>query len=516
MSRLPRPLAAFLVALLGLRLVIAAILPLGDDEAYYWDWSRHLAAGYVDHPPAIAFLIWAARHLVPSPQLAVHGVAAVLSLATSLAVYALAREVVGRPDAAVWSVLLFNVVPVFAGGGLLAAPDAPLGLCWVVTLLWAWRAAHGTRGSAWLTAGFWGGLALQSKYTAAILPVSIGSWLALSPPHRQWWRRWALYAGAAVALAVFAPVVWWNATHGWVSFATTAVRLPAWSSHGNLPVFTALQFVYLGPLMFPALLGALIVAARRGLAGDDRWLFLALSGLPLIAAIYLVSLVGDAKGHWAAPGYLGATIALAALGTERPWASRTPAWRGAAAAVLGTTALVTLLIYAVPLLGPSLLPPRLDPTVDYYGWPEAARAVTEIARRGARGPYFFTTDRYQVMAQFDLATRGEEPATTMIASDEYHLWISWVALRGRDALFIRDGRYPLAVDPLLGCRAVEPAPSVRIVRRGIVVRTLGLFWCRGFLGHPVPLLPPTSLAVPRGAGATAHATAPAGPGPRRS
>ena len=34
-----------------------ALLPLSADEAYYWLWSRHLAAGYYDHPPAIAFVI---------------------------------------------------------------------------------------------------------------------------------------------------------------------------------------------------------------------------------------------------------------------------------------------------------------------------------------------------------------------------------------------------------------------------------------------------------------------------
>ena len=498
MSRVPRPLLACLVALLGLRLVVASVLPLGDDEAYYWDWSRHLAAGYVDHPPAIALLIWAARHLAPSPQLAVHGAAAVLSLATSLAVYALARDVLGRPNAAAWSVILFNAVPVFAGGALLAAPDAPLGLCWVLTLLWAWRAVRGGGGAAWLAAGAWAGLALQSKYTAALLPVSIALWLALSPEHRQWWRGGAAWGGAAVALAIFAPVVWWNAAHHWISFSATFLRLPAWSARGNLPVYTALQFVYLGPLMFPALLGALLVAARRGAAGDDRYLFLAACGLPVVCVMFAVSALGEAKGHWAAPGYVAGVVALAGLATERPWPQRGRAWRAGAAAVLGTTALATLLIYAVPLLGPSLLPPRLDPTVDYYGWPEASRAIAAAARRGARGPYFFTSDRYQVLAQFNLATGGREPGTTMIDSDEYHLWVSWAALRGRDALFIRDGRYPLAVDPQQGCRSVEAAaPPLAIVRRGIVVRTLGLFWCRGFLGHPVPLLPHASRRAPR-------------------
>ena len=42
---------------------MAALLPLSADEAYYWLWSKHLAAGYLDHPPAIAWLIRAGTML---------------------------------------------------------------------------------------------------------------------------------------------------------------------------------------------------------------------------------------------------------------------------------------------------------------------------------------------------------------------------------------------------------------------------------------------------------------------
>ncbi len=66
--------ASFLVALTTLctlRLIAGAILPLSSDEAYYWLWSRHLAAGYYDHPPAIAFLIRAGTTLFGDTSLGV-------------------------------------------------------------------------------------------------------------------------------------------------------------------------------------------------------------------------------------------------------------------------------------------------------------------------------------------------------------------------------------------------------------------------------------------------------------
>ncbi|TMJ16167.1 MAG: glycosyltransferase family 39 protein, partial [Bacillati bacterium ANGP1] len=153
MPRVPRPLLALLLGLTAIRLALAAALPAGDDEAYYWEWSRHLAAGYVDHPPAVAYLVWAAVGVLGRTPFALHMVALVLSLATALALWILAREVLGRDDAATWAVVLFSIIPVFAAGSILTAPDGPLFFCWVMTLLWAWRAANGTRGGAWLAAG---------------------------------------------------------------------------------------------------------------------------------------------------------------------------------------------------------------------------------------------------------------------------------------------------------------------------------------------------------------------------
>ena len=54
---------AGLIALTLLRLVIAAVLPLIPDEAYYWIWSRHLQTGYFDHPPMVAVWIRAGTTL---------------------------------------------------------------------------------------------------------------------------------------------------------------------------------------------------------------------------------------------------------------------------------------------------------------------------------------------------------------------------------------------------------------------------------------------------------------------
>ena len=54
---IPYALRLGLLLLAGIRLFVAARAPLSADEAYYWVWSRALAAGYLDHPPMVAFWI---------------------------------------------------------------------------------------------------------------------------------------------------------------------------------------------------------------------------------------------------------------------------------------------------------------------------------------------------------------------------------------------------------------------------------------------------------------------------
>lgn len=50
------------------RLVLGAVVPLFPDEAYYWEWSRNLAAGYFDHPPVIALLVRMGTPYLATPR----------------------------------------------------------------------------------------------------------------------------------------------------------------------------------------------------------------------------------------------------------------------------------------------------------------------------------------------------------------------------------------------------------------------------------------------------------------
>src|SRR5258708_5230392 len=94
-GRVPILLAAIVVLFL-LRAVASAVLPISADEAYYWLWSKHLSAGYLDHPPAIAFLIRLGTMLFGTTSIGVRYASLILSLLATWFVWRSATLLVGR------------------------------------------------------------------------------------------------------------------------------------------------------------------------------------------------------------------------------------------------------------------------------------------------------------------------------------------------------------------------------------------------------------------------------------
>src|SRR5271169_1352899 len=86
-ARLIRNTAVTILALVALRLVAAAWTPLTFDEAYYWMWSKHLAFGYYDHPPAVAVVIRLGTMIAGDTGLGVRLVSILLALPMSWAVF---------------------------------------------------------------------------------------------------------------------------------------------------------------------------------------------------------------------------------------------------------------------------------------------------------------------------------------------------------------------------------------------------------------------------------------------
>ena len=169
--------ALAIAALTLLRFVAAALLPLSADEAYYWLWSRHLAAGYYDHPPAIAFVIRLGTILFGDTPLGVRFGSLILSLAASWFVWRSGEILLGDSVAGARACLFFNLTLMISVETLAATPDAPAVATAAGFLLALAKVSKTQDGRWWLGVGIAAGIGLLSKYTAFFsVPARLLGW----------------------------------------------------------------------------------------------------------------------------------------------------------------------------------------------------------------------------------------------------------------------------------------------------------------------------------------------------
>ncbi len=201
-----------------LRLLYAGCVELMPEETYYWNYSQHLDIGYLDHPPMVAWLIRLGTMLFGQTEFGVRAGAICCGAIASWFVYRLARNLFDEAGALA-ALVLAQTLPFFFLSGFLMTPDAPLTAAWAASLYYLERALIAQRPDAWWRAGICLGLGLISKYSIALLgPVAL-AFMLWDPQSRRWLRRFEPYIAALLALAVFSPVIIWNAQHDWASFA---------------------------------------------------------------------------------------------------------------------------------------------------------------------------------------------------------------------------------------------------------------------------------------------------------
>ena len=140
----------------GLRLLYLAKfcpLDLAPDEAYYWDWSRHLDWSYHSKGPLVALLIRLSCEIFGDTMFAVRVPAVVCGCLLLVGVYVLTVQVHHSEKLAFSVVALALTLPTVAAGSTLMTIDAPFTCAWVWALVFGYHAVFGQARWAWLLTG---------------------------------------------------------------------------------------------------------------------------------------------------------------------------------------------------------------------------------------------------------------------------------------------------------------------------------------------------------------------------
>ncbi|MGP1667484.1 MAG: ArnT family glycosyltransferase, partial [Rhodanobacter sp.] len=190
----PRPggwiieLAIVTVLLLLVRLWLDRHLELMFDEAYYALWSKHLAWGYLDHPPMVALWIRLSSWLFGHSEFGIRALGTLAAAAGGVLVYFLSSRLFENRTEAAFAGLLYCSMLLIAAGAIIITPDTPLLFFWSIAVYAVIRIYRDADWRWWAVAGAAMGFALQSKYTALLLGAGIVSSMIFVPGMRRWWR----------------------------------------------------------------------------------------------------------------------------------------------------------------------------------------------------------------------------------------------------------------------------------------------------------------------------------------
>jgi dolichol-phosphate mannosyltransferase len=474
-----------------LRLVYAGSVELMPEEAYYWNYSRHLDFGYLDHPPMVAWLIRLGTAVFGQTEFGVRAGALCCGAVTSVFVYKLARNLFGEASA-VAALLLAQALPYFFLSGLLTTPDAPLVAAWAASLYFLERALIGNQARAWWLAGIFLGLGMISKYSIAILAPVTMVFMVWDPPSRHWWRRVHPYVAALLAFVIFSPVLIWNAQHEWASFAFQTSRRLAEAPQFALHKLIGSIIVLITPTGLLAVAGMLLTRPaadpRSGephSADTRRRRLFGLAILLPLTVFAAFSLRHEVKLDWTGALW---TAALPALGCAMiggdVTVNRVGRWVRAA---WMPTIVTLLLIYGAGLhylvLGLPGLGYGKHIEVIPVGWRELTAHITETAdayRKTSGGEVLMVgMDRYAIASELAFYGGAHAPSGLETANSHlfggmglmYERWMPPEAQEHRNLLLIAWSQGELedkAIDAHV--ERLGPVEDDVLVRNGILIR----------------------------------------------
>src|SRR5579884_3748806 len=228
------------------------------DELYFIACAKHLAWGYVDQPPLVAFAAW-----LSSPfGYALPALRFLPALAAALTVWfasRIARELGGGSFAQALAALsvLFLPAYVLLGNTLTTTSFEPLS--WTLVAYALIRLIRTADPRYWLGASAAFAFGMYGKYSMLLLGVSLITGLLFTAQRRRiasWWFA----GGIAITAAALAPNLAWQGAHGWPfvevvrgDFAhrhafQTGLTLEYTNMAQNAAAFLSEQLLYTNPI----------------------------------------------------------------------------------------------------------------------------------------------------------------------------------------------------------------------------------------------------------------------------
>lgn len=372
----------------AVRLLLAAIVELGNDEAYYWLYTRHLQWNYFDHPPMVALMgrLFTLNGALEHYEIFIR-LGSIVGAALSTFFIYRATALFHSEKAGWYAAVLYNT-SFYASmvAGMLIMPDSPQMIFWTLSLWMLARITHKSNDrTAWLLFGLSAGLCIMSKVHGAFLWSGLGLYILLHK--RAWLKLPQLYFALLITLAIVSPILFWNASNDFVTYRFHSERVVVMGRGLNGATFFVEimgQFFFNNPVNV-VLTALALTAGWRLVQQQSAALLLMWIGLPLIVLLLFLSLFRTVYPHWSGPAYVSLIPVAAIFLAKKYKAAAMPGWlRWSMGALLVFSLAWPLLLRHYPGTWGSLKKATMgsgDVSLDRYGWEESGAAFGAYYRQ---------------------------------------------------------------------------------------------------------------------------------------
>ncbi len=370
-----------------LRMIVAGVLELSNDEVYYFLYAIDLQPNYFDHPPGVGVLIrmftldllWTHEFFVRLGAVVCAGLGTYLSFRLGTL---LKNERTGWLAAVLYNTSVYTSVI----AGTFIIPDSPQVVFWLASLWVMYKIIlladeeKGVPFSEWLLFGLLAGLCILCKVHGIFLWFGFGLYVLFFTPRLL--KGYGIYISAIFTMAVISPILFWNIQNDFITYRFHSERVAVQgASMIHLDSFFQAvggQILYNNPINVVVIF--LSLWKRRSLTFLDRKAtrFILLNGLPIVLVVSGMALFNPMLPHWSGPGFMTLTFLGAAYLDDRMSSTSggvPVVLKASGSLIVAAMIAATLLIKFYPGTLGSREPQRYgedDFTLDMYGWKKFA------------------------------------------------------------------------------------------------------------------------------------------------
>lgn len=485
------------------RLVLAAMLELTNDEANYWLYALYPSLSHFDHPPMVGFFIQIfSANLLFKSELFLRLSSVLTGSVNTYLIFLIGRKIKDDLTGLTAALLYTSSLYAFVITGIFIQPDTPLVLFWMMSLYFIINifgdndiTPHKSR--SFLLLGLLIGLAVLSKYHGLYLWGAVGIYILFYD--RKWLKVKELYIAIFITLLCTIPILIWNVQNNFISFTFQGERVDVFKSGLQFNFFFQElfgQMFYNNPVNFILVIIALFKLKSLSI-NKNHLRILIITGLPLIILFLIFSLFRRTLPHWSGPAYISMILIASVYLRDKINLSK----RMIPLPVkLSVFLMLVIIILGAAQINYGFIPVnksvssqtelgKNDFTLDMYGWKQAGEKFKEINRKliesgkiSSDAPLFGYKWYNAAHIDYYIGTPINKKTFTIGRLDEIRN-LNWINIkRGgidnvKEAFYISPTRAYKEPNEIFSdmFKTIEPVDTIRIERSGEIVENMFVY-----------------------------------------